>query len=75
MKFMQILAILPVVLLPPAGFAQNSPTKAEPAKTARRMLPPHVRPLGILRQDLFDRNSPNNLRSDYPAPPSQPGQF
>jgi hypothetical protein len=26
-------------------------------------------------QDLFDRNNPNNLRSDYPAPPAQPGQF
>ena len=75
MKFMQILAILPVVLLPPAGFAQNSPTKAEPAKTARRMPPPGIRPLVILRQDLFDRNGPNNLRSDYPAPPRQPAQF
>jgi hypothetical protein len=29
----------------------------------------------ILRQDLFDRNNPNNLRSDYPGPPAQPGQF
>jgi hypothetical protein len=29
----------------------------------------------ILRQDLFDRNDPNNLRSDYPGPPAQPGQF
>jgi hypothetical protein len=29
----------------------------------------------ILRQDLFDRGNPNNLRSDYPSPPAQPGQF
>jgi len=29
----------------------------------------------ILRQDLFDRNNPNNLRSDWPGPPAQPGQF
>jgi hypothetical protein len=29
----------------------------------------------ILRQDLFDRNDPNNLRSDYHGPPAQPGQF
>ena len=29
----------------------------------------------ICRQDLFDRNNPNNIRSDYPAPPAQPGQF
>jgi hypothetical protein len=27
----------------------------------------------VLRQDLFDRNDPNNLRSDYPTPPAQPG--
>jgi hypothetical protein len=29
----------------------------------------------ILRQDLFDRNNPNNLRSDWPGPSAQPGQF
>jgi hypothetical protein len=29
----------------------------------------------ILRQDLFDRNNPNNLRSDYPAPLASPGSF
>ena len=28
----------------------------------------------VLRQDLFDRNNPNNLRSDWPAPPAQPAQ-
>jgi hypothetical protein len=27
----------------------------------------------IVRQDLFDRRNPNNLRTDWPAPPSQPG--
>lgn len=27
------------------------------------------------RQDLFDRMNPNNLRTDLPAPPAQPGQF
>jgi hypothetical protein len=32
-------------------------------------------PSGILRQDLFDRNNPNNLRSDWPGPPAQPAQF
>ena len=30
---------------------------------------------GLIRQDLFDRNNPNNLRSDWPSPPAQPGQF
>jgi hypothetical protein len=29
----------------------------------------------VLRQDLFDRADPNNLRSDWPTPPAQPGQF
>jgi hypothetical protein len=29
----------------------------------------------VLRQDLFDRAAPNNVRSDWPAPPAQPGQF
>jgi hypothetical protein len=29
----------------------------------------------VVRQDLFDRNNPDNLRSDYPSPPAQPAQF
>jgi hypothetical protein len=29
----------------------------------------------ILRQDLFDRQNPTNLRSDWPSPPAQPGQI
>lgn len=29
----------------------------------------------IVRQDLFDRNNPNNIRPDFPSPPAQPGQF
>jgi hypothetical protein len=29
----------------------------------------------VCRQDLFDRNNPNNIRSDYPGPSAQPGQF
>lgn len=29
----------------------------------------------VVRQDLFDRNNPNNVRTDWPAPPSQPAQF
>jgi hypothetical protein len=34
-----------------------------------------ARPSGLVRQDLFDRNNPNNLRSDWPSPPAQPGQY
>jgi hypothetical protein len=42
-----------------------------------RRIPPSIdaRPSGLIRQDLFDRNNPNNLRSDWPSPPAQPGQF
>ena len=29
----------------------------------------------IMRQDLFDRQNPTNLRSDWPSPPAQPGQI
>lgn len=29
----------------------------------------------ILRQDLFDRRNPTDLRSDWPSPPAQPGQI
>ena len=45
-------------------------------RDARRM-PPSVdaRSSGIVRQDLFDRNNPNNLRSDWPVPTAQPAQF
>ena len=28
----------------------------------------------VLRQDLFDRANPVNVRTDWPAPPAQPGQ-
>jgi hypothetical protein len=50
------------------------------AVTARDVRP--ITPLGdgcrssfICRQDLFDRNNPNNIRSDWPGPPAQPGRF
>jgi hypothetical protein len=47
-----------------------------PTQDTRR-IPPAIdpRPSGLLRQDLFDRNNPNNLRSDWPSPPAQPGGF
>jgi hypothetical protein len=41
-----------------------------------RKIPPSIDLPGrgfILRQDLFDRNNPNNLRHDWPSPPGQPG--
>jgi len=77
MRKAQVLAIFAVMVFPTIGFAQSLQTKAEPVPTTQRVLPPppaYVVPYGVLRQDLFDRNNPNNLRSDYHAPPAQPAQ-
>jgi hypothetical protein len=70
------IAALCISLSPALGQAQDA--KAVPSQPARRTVSPppaDIRPSGIVRQDLFDRNNPNNRRSDYPAPPAQPGQF
>jgi hypothetical protein len=76
MRKAQILAMVCLVLFPTIGFAQSAQTKGDPARTARWMPPPaDFRPFGIVKQDLFDRNNPTNLRSDYHAPPAQPGQY
>jgi len=75
-KAAQMVAMLCAFLFPTAVVARDAPTKAERVQTARKIPPPvDVRPSGVLRQDLFDRNDPNNLRSDYSGPPAQPGQF
>jgi hypothetical protein len=57
--------------------AQNVRSKTAPARDIRR-IPAQVdrgKAGFILKQDLFDRNNPNNLRSDWPDPPAQPGQL
>lgn len=55
--------------------AQATRTTVARAQEARKISPSADRgkTLFVLRQDLFDRNDPNNLRSDYPGPPAQPG--
>ena len=59
----------------PAGCVAR-PVVVVPGRGVRTVRPStDVLPGGILRQDLFDRNNPNNLRSDWPSPPAQPGQF
>jgi hypothetical protein len=76
MKETQILAVLCALFSSTAVVAKDVPKKADPIQASRKvLLPVAVRPSGIVRQDLFDRNDPNNLRSDYPAPSAQPGQF
>ena len=62
------------------GIAAAKPlTKAAPTAQLRTVPPPvdtaGPRWFPIVRQDLFDRNNPNNARSDWPAPPAQPGQL
>jgi len=62
------------------GIAAAKPRAKAPAPVQVREIPPAVdtlRPLflPVLRQDLFDRNNPMNVRSNWPAPPAQPGQF
>jgi hypothetical protein len=75
MKTLCILTIL-CALTPAIAAAQDGRAKTEPAQRARRIpAPGDIVAPGVLRQDLFDRNNPNNLRRDYPAAPAQPAQF
>jgi hypothetical protein len=55
--------------------AQTTRMMRAPAQDEWKLRPPvNNSTIGlVLRQDLFDRNDPNNLRSDYPGPPAQPG--
>jgi hypothetical protein len=77
MKSIRILTIL-FAFVPTLALAQDGRSKTEPAPRVRRAPAPvpadFVAP-GVLRQDLFDRNNPNNLRHDYPSAPAQPGQY
>jgi hypothetical protein len=60
---------------PTIAFAQTADTKITPTNDVRKTPPTIVFPNGgfILKQDLFDPNNPNNLRSDWPRPSRQPG--
>ena len=59
----------------PANCVVRPGVVAAPSYEPRR-IPSSIdpRPSGLIRQDLFDRNNPNNLRSDWSSPPAQPGQ-
>ena len=73
MRAIRILTIL-CALVPMVAVAQDG--RPKPVVTARKAPAPwDVVAPGVLRQDLFDRRNPNNLRHDYPPPPAQPGQF
>src|SRR6185312_5936042 len=65
-----------------AAFAKAPRTKVAAAHDVRQVTPIQLAPIADkcrgcfgCWQDLFDRNNPNNLRSDYPSPPAQPAQF
>ena len=79
MTKMRMLAIFCVfeALLTTIASAKDLHTKTVPAHDARRTPSPVIGSKShfILRQDLFDRLNPNNLRSDWPSPPAQPGQL
>jgi hypothetical protein len=75
MKIM-ILTLSCALAFPAIASAKNAQAKVTPTQV-RRIAPSVEIPRSalVLRQDLFDRNNPNNLRSDWPVPPAQPGQF
>jgi len=60
----------------PAGCVARPGVAAAPTTDARNTPQSIDAPTRgfILRQDLFDRNNPNNLRSDWPGPRAQPAQ-
>jgi hypothetical protein len=57
------------------GAAKTIPVAPNGQKFAPRSVDVRTTGFAVLRQDLFDRYNPNNLRSDWPGPPAQPGQF
>ena len=73
MKPIRILTIL-CVFVPMVAAAQDGHPKRV-VITRKTPAPGDFVAPGVLRQDLFSRNNPNNLRHDYPSPPAQPGQF
>jgi hypothetical protein len=75
MRSIRILTILST-FVPTVAVADDTSRKTEQALVVRRApMPWDVVAPGILRQDLFDRRNPTNVRHDYPAPPAQPAQF
>jgi hypothetical protein len=73
MRMLAIFCVLEALL---TTLASAKDPRTVPAHEARRTPSPVISSKGplIVRQDLFDRLNPNNLRSDWPSPPAQPGQ-
>jgi hypothetical protein len=64
-------------LLTTIASGQDPHPKIVPGQDGRRTPSPIISSKNhfIVRQDLFDRLNPNNLRSNWPTPPAQPGQL
>jgi hypothetical protein len=75
-RMLAILCILEVAFATTA-FGKSRHSAAPPAQDSTQVnrVPIWNRNVSILRQDLFDRHNPNNIKSDCPAPPAQPSQF
>ena len=70
-----ILIVMGALAFPASAFAQTASTKAVPSRDVRKPAPLWDAWGGVLRQDLYDRNNPNNIRSDWPSPPRQAGSI
>ncbi|WP_213735663.1 hypothetical protein [Bradyrhizobium sp. dw_411] len=75
MKKAIILIAMGALAFPAIAFAQTASNKAAPSREVKRPAPVWDAWGGVLRQDLYDRNNPNNLRSDWPSPPRQAGSI
>jgi hypothetical protein len=77
MKRVLALAVGCALIFPTMAGGKTAGTKPVPSHEPRQVSPQSgiKRPGLILGQDLFDRNNPNNLRSDWPAPPAMPAQY
>lgn len=72
---------LTVILVPylwANAFASDAPARSpQLVRTGQpgRMAIEEPKSDRVIRQDLFDRRNPMNIRSNWPSPPAQPGQF
>jgi len=76
-RFLALVGILQVGLVTtvPAASKHVHPSGAKAQRVVSGNCTAPVKCWFVLWQDLFDRANPNNVRSDWPAPPAQPAQF
>jgi len=69
-----MLRVFGIAIIISVAYATTAVADGHREKTQVRWSTDWTKPGLIVRQDLFDRRNPNNLRNDWPAPPSQPNQ-